>query len=180
MQRKIFIAIEIPKPVKKRLVQKTEKWRDLPVRWTREENLHVTLAFLGYIDDSALPEICSAARDIARNFKSFDLHISRIAIGPDEKHPRMIWAAGEPSEELKNLKEQIEKKLEIFQRERKEVRAHVTIGRIRQKKWKGLPEIPAIDEKVNFIVPLESIEVLESVIEGGKRKYLLLENCPLA
>lgn len=179
MQRRIFIAINIPGQVKKRLIQKIEKWQDLPVRWVFEDNLHITLNFLGYIEDEKLPEICSTVRKAVEKFEGFEISLTKIIPGPSEKQARMIWAAGEKSEELKKIVEQIEKQLGIFVNSKKEFRPHITLGRIKKEKWNHLPAAPEIDEKINFVIPVGNVEILESVFEEGKRKYLLLESCPL-
>ncbi len=176
MQRRVFIAINLPADVRKRLIQKTEKWSGLPVRWTPEENLHITLQFLGYISDEKMLEICSLVQNVLTKLESFEICLNRIIIGPSEKKQRMIWAIGEKSEELKNLVEKIEKSLGIFIANKKEFRPHVTLGRLRHKKWLALSEKPQIEEKINFIIPAEQIDIMESVIENGKRKYLLLES----
>lgn len=179
MQRRVFIAIEIPEPVKKRLMQKIEKWAELPVRWGRIENLHITLAFLGYIDDEEIPGICESVNDAVKNFESFEIYLNQIIIGPSANQPRMIWAAGEKSEELKILVEEIEKSLGTFRREKKNFSPHATLGRIMRGKWDKLSEKPEINEKINFVIPVDKVEILESVFEEGKRKYLLLESCLL-
>lgn len=177
MQRRIFIAIEIPEPVKKRLMQKTEKWVDLPVRWGRIENLHITLAFLGYIDDEKIPGICNSVNNAVKDLEPFEISLNGIIIGPSENQPRMIWAAGEKSEELKTLVEKMEKSLGVFRREKKNFSPHITLGRIMKENWAKLPEKPEINEKINFVIPVDKVEILESVFEEGKRKYLLLESC---
>lgn len=179
MQRRIFIAINIPGQVKKRLVQKIEKWQDLPVRWVFEDNLHITLNFLGYMDDEKIPEICEVVREAVQKSQSFEVSLSKIIIGPSENQPRMIWAAGEKIEELKILVEIIEKSLGIFLREKRNFSPHVTLGRIMKIKWAKLYEKPEINEKINFVIPVDTVEILESVFEEGKRKYLLLESCSL-
>lgn len=179
MQRRIFIAIEIPEPVKKRLMQKTEKWADLPVRWGRVENLHITLAFLGYIDDEKIPGICYAISGAVKNLEPFEICLNKIIIGPSEDQPRMIWVAGEKSEELKVLTEEVEKSLGTFRREKKNFSPHATLGRIMKGKWLKLSEKPEINEKINFVIPVDKVEIFESVFKEGKRKYLLLESCSL-
>ncbi len=179
MQRRIFIAIEIPEPVKKRLIQKTEKWADLPVRWGRVENLHITLAFLGYIDDEKIPGICDSVSVAVKNLEPFEISLNKIITGPPENQPRMIWAAGEKSEKLKVLAEKIEKSLGTFRREKKNFSPHITLGRIMRGKWAKLPAKPEISEKINFVIPVDKVEIMESVFEEGKRKYLLLESCLL-
>ncbi len=179
MQRRIFIAIEIPEPVKKRLMQKTEKWADLPVRWGRVENMHITLAFLGYLDDEKIPDICNSVSGAVKNLEPFEIFLNGIIIGPSENRPRMIWAAGEKSKELKVLVEEIEKSLGTFRREKKDFSPHITLGRIMKGKWDKLSEKPEISDKINFVISVDKVEIMESVFEEGKRKYLLLENCPL-
>lgn len=178
MQRRVFIAIEIPEPVKKRLVQKTEKWADLPVRWGRIENLHITLAFLGYLDDEKIPGICDSVNNAVKNLEPFEISLNGIIIGLSENQPRMIWAAGEKSEKLKILVEEIEKSLGVFQRGKKNFSPHATLGRIMKEKWAKFSEKPEINEKINFVIPVDKVEIFESVFEEGKRKYLLLESCP--
>jgi 2'-5' RNA ligase len=179
MQRRVFIGINLPNQVKKRLMQKIEKWRELPVRWGSEDNLHITLSFLGYIDDENIAPVCAKVRSASEKSKIFDLILEEIILAPDAVDPRMIWLTGKPNEDLKKLQENIEKELGIFQRAKKAFRPHVTIGRIRKNKWKALSEIPEIQDKFNVVVPADSVQIFESVVENGKRKYLLLESCPL-
>jgi RNA 2',3'-cyclic 3'-phosphodiesterase len=179
MQRKLFIAINLPGEVQKRLFQKTEKWRDLPVKWTSKDCLHITLVFLGHVEDDILPETCKSVSDAVGDLEPFEIRLSEITTGPSENRPRVIWAVGEKSKELKELVERIEKSLGVYARDKKEFASHVTLGRIQGVKWKMLPSVPEIKEKVNLIIPIDQVEILESVLEDGKRKYLLIESCQL-
>lgn len=179
MKRRVFIGINLPNQVKKRLMQRIEKWQDLPVRWGSEENFHITLSFLGYIVDEDIVNICARVKNSSERQESFDLMLEEIVLAPDASEPKMIWLTGKPSEKLKNLQKNIEKELGTFQREKKSFRPHVTLGRIRKNKWKALTEIPEIKEKFNVLIPVDSVKIFESVVEDEKRKYLLLESCPL-
>ena len=118
-KRKLFIEIKVPGSVKKRLQEKIEKWKDLPVKWTKKENIHITLLFLGYVDETALPGMCYKVSEVADQFGVFDLNFNMIEIGPIPEKPRMIWFSGEASEELKNLHQELQKTLGMFQAERK-------------------------------------------------------------
>jgi 2'-5' RNA ligase len=160
-------------------MQRAEKWQELPVRWISEENLHITLLFLGHIGDENIPNICEKIRRSSEQIEAFDIMLEEIILAPNPAEPKMIWLIGKSSERLKILQENIEKKLGTFQREKKSFRPHVTLGRIRKNKWKDLPVIPEIKEKFSVLIPVGSIDILESVVEDGKRKYLLLENCQL-
>lgn len=178
-QRKIFIGIRLPEYVKKRLSEKMEKWKNLPIQWSFEENLHITLLFIGYINDEAMIDICDKTRKAAEKTGGFDIKFEKIGFGPDEKNPRMVWLSGEANENLRNLVENLEKELGIAKTFRNEIRPHVTLGRIRQTVWKNLPEPPEVKEKLSISVPANSIDVVESVLEKGKRKFITLESCPL-
>ncbi|MDH4330880.1 MAG: RNA 2',3'-cyclic phosphodiesterase [Candidatus Moranbacteria bacterium] len=180
MQRKIFIGIDLPQAVKKRLMQKIEKWKDLPVRWSREENLHITLSFLGHVDDEMLSNICEKVCNAVEEIDIFDMDMSKIELGPEGgKDAKMFWFSGEASDELKKLQSSIERELGFFHEDKKVFRPHITLGRIKQYGWQRLKEIPEIQEDFHVSVPVESVEIIESTMLDGKRKFMVIESCPL-
>lgn len=181
MQRKIFIGIDLPPMIKRRLMQKIEKWQEFPVRWSREKNLHITLSFLGYVDDELLVDICEEVGMACVNFNAFDIDLDIIKLGPKQEDvPKMFWVTGKPNKELKRLQENIEKELGIFQAEKKKFCPHITLGRIRKFKWQELNEIPQINEEFKISVPIDNVEIFESRLENGKRKFAVIESCSLA
>lgn len=179
MKRKIFISINLPEKARKRLVRATEKWQDLPVKWTKEQNLHITLEFMGFVLDNALPEICEAVRKAAAELEIFDLEFEKIEAGPDKDNPRLIWFSGTANENLRNLYEAIQKALNIFVSRKKEFRPHITLGRIRARKWQELESAPAIEQHFPMIITVESVDVMASEFEGDGNEYAIIESCPL-
>lgn len=179
MQHKIFVGIQLPEGIKKRLAQTMEKWQDLPVKWIPVDNLHATLLFLGYVNDEDVVSVCDTIREIAQESQSFDLLFQNIALAPDEQTPRMFWLKGEESEDMKVLVEKLEHALKKTDIEKKSFRPHVTLGRIRKEKWEVLPEKPIIDQKFSTSVPASSVEIFESIMVNGKSKFIVLESCPL-
>jgi 2'-5' RNA ligase len=179
MQRRIFIGIDLPQIIKKRLCQRIEKWQNLPIKWSREDNFHITLLFLGYLYDEAIPDICQKTRKTCENFDSFDIKLDTIELGPSLDNPKMVWFTGVANDSLKQLQENLEKELNIFQSEKKTFRPHITLGINRKTKWEAMAEKPTILEKFPVSIPVESIGVFESRREDGQRKYIVLENCPL-
>jgi 2'-5' RNA ligase len=178
MKRKIFISINIPGKVKKRLVQAVEKWKDLPVKWVKSDNFHVTLFFLGYIEDETTRKICDATRKVAEKFELFDIEFNEITLDSKE-NPKTIWLTGPHSEELMKLCEKIEKELGIFSASKKSFRPHITLGRIRKHKWEVLENKPGIEEKIILPLSAETIDVMASKFEEGSNEYAVIEACPL-
>ena len=180
MQRRIFIGIDLPGQVKKRLAQKIEKWKELPIKWLKEDNFHITLSFLGYLEDEDLSRICESISDASNDTDMFDIELDKIELGPEKgKDARLVWFSGQSNEELKNLQQKIEKTLGIFKAEKKEFYPHVTMGRIRKNKWQALEIIPEIDEDFKVSIPVEEVSVFDSRSEETAGKFAIIESCSL-
>jgi 2'-5' RNA ligase len=179
MKRKIFININLSGRNKKRLIRATEKWQDLPVKWTKEENLHITLEFMGFVLDNVIPEICDAVRAAVADVEIFDLEFDKIELGPTKVDPRLVWLSGAANEDLKNLHENIEKALDIFVTSKKTFRPHITLGKIRQHKWQELEQAPALERDFPMTITVESVDVMASEFEGDGMEYAIIESCPL-
>lgn len=163
MRHRIFIAINLPEDIKKRLVYYQSKWPELPVRWASPDNFHITLEFLGYISDEELLNACEEAKKLFSAHKSFTVNLNAICYGPPQKMPpRMIWVTGEKIREL-NLT------------------PHITLGRIKTWQWKQMDpeERPDVSEEINLSFEVNSIEVMESHLKKGGSKYTILETCNL-
>ncbi len=118
--RRIFIAINLSEDIKNELQKIQRKWADLPVRFTKRGSLHMTLFFIGYVDDERMVEVCQKIREISKKHQSFELKFNRICLGPParnasrsdtggpNKSARLIWLEGERNEQLINLKRDVE------------------------------------------------------------------------
>ena len=179
MKRKLFVAINLPEDIKRNLVKKTNKWTDLPVRWARQEKLHFTLAFLGYIDDQKIPEIIETLREAVDQNGSFELNFDTIQPGPDRLDPKMIWLTGSTSPELVNLHEKVGRAIGFLVRNHKRFRPHITLGKVRRKLL-AEQNIP-IEIKQPFPVsfPVYSIELMSSELSEEGSEYLILESLKL-
>jgi len=181
MHHRIFIAINLPEEAKKELLFYQEKWGDLPVRWTKEANLHLTLIFLGYIPDEALLSIFEAVKKVIKKYQPLLINFQKIYLGPPDRTPRMFWVEGEKNQELAILKNDLERELGEL-KGKEEVRAfrpHITLGRIRLEEWRQLQQKPKIEEKISLIVPVNSIEVMESQLKPTGAEYFILESVEL-
>ncbi len=173
MQRRIFIAINLPESIKNKLVKYQLKWLELPCRWTKKENLHITLEFLGYLTDEELMELCQRTKKIASEKKDFSVCLNKICYGPPrqnkfgtgqapKKPPRMVWVMGEKIKELNLI-------------------PHITLGRIKTWEFRRLEpeERPEINEDIDLNFEVNSIEIMESQLKRGGPEYTVLESIPL-
>ncbi len=134
-----FIAIEPDENAKKQLAGFTEKLKRVirgDINWTKPQNLHFTLKFLGEISPEKIEDIKNLLNTISRQHDSFSAKISGIGFFPDEKRPRILWAGLQDGrEEMIGIAKSIEDEAEYlgFEREEREFRAHITIARIRDR-----------------------------------------------
>lgn len=180
MQRKIFIGVALSQAVKKRLMQKVEKWKELPIRWSREENLHLNLISLGHIDDAVIFDICSRINEVTQGIGFFDIDLDAIELSPtNDKEAKLVHFTGKENGKLRELCEEIEKELGIFNANKKIFRPSIVLGRIQRYGWLKLDLIPEIAEKFTVLLPIESVDIFESGLVDGKRKFSTIESCPL-
>jgi len=189
MRHRIFIAINLPEDIKKNLSNYQSGWPELPIRWVKSENLHVTLVFLGYLSDEDLIEVCKIAKEVSQRNKSFLINLKKIGYGPPKKFPpKMVWVEGEKSQELANLKNDLENSLlerihpgSLEKGRGRPFALHITLGRIRQWEWRKIEpeERPEISKEINLTFEVNSIEVMESELKRGGAEYRVLESVPL-
>lgn len=188
MRYRIFIAINLPEEIKKKLENYRLKWPELPARWTKKENLHITMIFLGYVLDEELLEICKITKEVASRREAFSINLNKICYGPPKKlPPRMIWAEGEKSTELAELKKDLENSLLdsegkiLKEPETRDYAPHITLARIRKWDWQRIEpeERPQISESISLDFDVCSIDVMESRLKKGGSEYTVLESAPL-
>lgn len=105
------------------------------VRWEKAEKLHVTLKFLGSVEDAKAPEIGSIIGELCGGYSPFDTALSSAGGFPDLKHPRVIYVGLSGNPGLLSLQTSIEEALEPlgFESETRPFIPHVTIGRIKSR-----------------------------------------------
>jgi len=182
MNRRIFIAVNLPEKIRKDLVNQQLRWTDLPCRWTKEENLHITLAFLGYLNDEELLELCKITKEVAARHEPFAINLKKIIYEPNNIRARMVWVEGENSDELAKLQKDLEDALPIEkEKENRKYAPHITLGRLKQWEFNKLEpeERPQINEEINLTFEVKAIDVMESDLRRGGPEYAIIETCPL-
>ena len=88
-----FIAIELPKNIKASLagLQEELKTSGADIKWVEPENIHLTLKFLGEIDEIVFNKVIKILGDIGLEINPFQLSICSLGAFPKINFPRVIW-----------------------------------------------------------------------------------------
>jgi RNA 2',3'-cyclic 3'-phosphodiesterase len=132
-----FIAVELPGAVRARCVELQEELAGSAdaVKWVEEENLHVTLLFLGDVGDRDVIDVCRAAAKACASRAPFPLVVEGTGAFPNARRPRTIWAGiTTGAAELVALHDALEGPLlalGCYRREERRYSPHVTLGRVK-------------------------------------------------
>ena len=187
-KRRIFIAINLPEEVKKELQLYQSKWPEPPVRWTKLDNVHITLVFIGDVEDKDVADVSCIIKEVASRHSPFSVHLTKVCYGPPDKmSPRMIWAVGDRSQEFALLRDDLEKSLLAlprihFPQEKRAFTPHITLGRMRLWEWQQIEpeERPEVAEELDIKWQVESVEVMESKLKRGGAEYTIIESVSLS
>lgn len=157
-----FVAIELPGDLKEKIgVFEKEIEKFLPLRFVAPKNLHLTLFFLGEMEETKLPEVIEAVKAGAKDIKSFYL-----LLGKPEFFTHGLWfEVGGQVEVLEKLYQQISKELKTrnFELETRPFSAHITIGRAR-KRIKRIESIKSI-KSVQGKFKVDSVTIFTSELK---------------
>ncbi len=169
MDKRIFLSTSLPKSIYKTLSGPTAflcKNSDLTsARWTKEENLHLTLYFLGNVKEELIPELIEELNKNLNEIKSFNLKFEKITFAPENNRARMIWAQFHVNENFKRLYakiKQVSKKFTCADNEKNknlDLIPHITLARLKtpiknSQTILNQPQIP--DLKVDHFNLMES------------------------
>ena len=122
----------------------------LPVKWVRPENIHLSLKFLGDVDERREPELARALQQAAGTGvapRPLALEIAGFGVFPDYHRPSVLWAGVTAEPALELLQHAVEQAFAPlgFPTEARAFRPHVTVGRAtrdaRPRDFAGLEEI---------------------------------------
>lgn len=184
-----FIAIELPQEIRDFLgrIQEQLKTSGADVKWVNPENIHLTLKFLGEIDEKKMAKISEILNDIAENKNSFQIRISSLGAFPNMDFPRVIWVGiGQGDAETKAIAKELEEKIVRLgiPKEDRPFSSHITIGRTRstlnrEKLVRSLVSMEDKVEKENLTFSATKITLFKSTLTPKGPIYETLHNASL-
>lgn len=153
-----------------------------PVRVVGEEELHLTLAFLGDTPLNQTPQISELLRTTLHEYCAMDFSIAGVGAFPNSSRPRVIWAGITPVDPLRSLANELSDPLSDlgFPKEERRYTPHLTLARV-----KGRPPAELLDLirefRETFFGEFHADRVVyyQSELNAKGPRYTPLANCEL-
>lgn len=183
-----FVAVELDDACRRALQGALEALRPTApgVRWVKAESLHLTLKFIGALDEADLPRAVECLGAAAEGAESFSMTVSGLSGFPPRGVPRVIHVGlHEPTGALAALHRAVEGALAGELRIPKEKRRfvpHVTLGRTKdRRRCPSMDEISAAVADQDFgRVEVDSFVLMHSDLRPGGAVYTPLHRFPLS
>lgn len=110
-----FIAIEVPENIKTRAVLIQKELSKLPMvcKFVEPENIHITLSFLGELDDKEVRDVCSMLDSVCSRYKKFEVHVQTLKMIPSPSYIRVLaFEVASGGGEIKSLSTDIKKSVD--------------------------------------------------------------------
>ena len=176
---RIFIAVDLAVSVRASLIGYINRLREgvphAQASWSREENTHLTLKFLGEVQTARLTNLSNAAARAVADISHFQLTLEETGVFPKHGTPRVLWigvqdGAGKLTELHTRLEEACAR--EGFAREERLFHPHLTIARLR--KPQGARAIAAAHREMRFepvSMVVAELLVIRSEPSGAGSRY---------
>jgi 2'-5' RNA ligase len=180
-----FIAVELPQEVKRKIeeVQAPLKKTDTYVSWVKPGNVHITLKFLGEVNEERIEDVFKGTENALKESKGFNLSLKDLGCFPNLRRPRVVWVGVDKGkDELSQMQKQIEEELFKFKfpKEQRSFSAHLTIGRV--KSPRNIEELTGLIENTKFQteeVRIDEVVVMKSQLHPQGAIYTPLKKIKL-
>lgn len=172
MEKRTFVSIDL-KTTERHYLQNMQNPGIYWIRWMKPENLHITLNFLGYLDEPEIEEVKTIIAKTANRFESFILRFPQIRQERD-----MLWLIPEQSERLAKLQEELKiqfRARRLGQRERRRYQPHILLAK--SKTGRSMTWRPEHFEPIEFTV--DRLNLYESRLGPKAATHILIQSFPL-
>jgi 2'-5' RNA ligase len=163
---RLFIAMPLPSHIEESLGKAifVLKQKGAKVKWVAPKNIHLTLKFLGDVDEDKVPDISRAIEKVAGKYGKIEGTVDRLGAFPGVNRPRVIWSGlSGQTETLARIASDVENEMAAlgFEKENRPFKSHLTLGRVKDsfksgdlaeavKSYEFVPEPVVFDRIVLF------------------------------
>lgn len=172
-----FVAINLPDPERVRLHASLAPLRalSLPVRWLPPGSLHITLKFLGEIDEAQVARVEEALGQVAAEVTAFDIEAGGVGAFPNLSRPRVWWLGVKGHVRLTHAQSAVEAALASagYRREERPFSPHITIGRTRPSARRLRAPADDAIRRIDYSarIHVASIDLMESRLSAEGARY---------
>jgi 2'-5' RNA ligase len=179
---RVFFAIELDEHARRAAAKSVHALQDTPkgrgVRWVREESFHVTLRFIGNVERVRIRSLSDCVREQTAALRPFRLELGGVRSFPSRRHPDFLVLDVGPGERLEELAAAVERGVEGvgFPPESRPFRPHLTLGRIREKKFPAVTgDVTAVGEGC----VVKDAVLFKSDLHPSGAQYTPIERVPI-
>jgi RNA 2',3'-cyclic 3'-phosphodiesterase len=180
---RIFVAVKVrPTSELRKIINRLAEFGQA-VKPVSEDQLHITLKFLGDVFTSLIPDIITAMRESVNGVFAGPLRILGLGAFPRLERPAVIWAGIENSAGLIGLAEELEQHCETFgfSPEERAFHPHLTLARIRKKPPEELSGLFSENTHTELgTVEFEAIHLFRSELLPTGPRYTVLESVEIS
>jgi 2'-5' RNA ligase len=185
---RIFCAIELPSSVREKISEHIARLRESapesPASWSRAENVHLTLKFVGKIPLTRVNDLSQAAASAAAAFSPFEIGIAAAGSFPQRGTPHVLWiGVDDYSGKLAALQAKLDDECVCLgiEKEARPFNPHLTIARLR--KPQGARALAFAHKEIGFVpteVSVRELTVIRSELSSAGSKYTVISRHALA
>lgn len=168
---RLFFALPLPDELKTRLAdfQRRSKALGVPASWPEPQGLHLTLAFLGELEETCVPSLLDVARCAGVSSAAFTLRTATLGGFPSDRRARIVWLGVEEEPRLDALCARLRQDLKLAGHafDEKPFRAHLTLTRLKNATDIGL--LGEAPEPCSFAV--RELVLFQSVTTTAGARY---------
>lgn len=183
---RIFFAIDLPEAVRGEvndyMSALKKKSRTNAIRWTKPENLHITLQFLPKAETSTIPNLVANVRkELEQAQAPQQIYLADIKLFPSPFRPRVIVLDVTPQSELSALAVAVGRGVlaSDYEIDRRPYRGHLTLGRIKHTHGVNLQFLSAIPVPQFPAMPLNEIVLFRSQPQPDGTRYSVIDRISL-
>ena len=182
---RLFVAIPMPETVRNVVLSIQQEWQRLvspmAIRWTKPEQFHLTLRFLGDVPVQRVPALTEAVKTACAGEPPLPLRALGVGFFPHVRSPRVIWVGVNDGEgRLMALQKKIEDAVRSFAEKPVAERfaGHVTLGRVKflkpQEVEKLASQAQALKDHLFGEWTANEIEIVQSRLLPAGAEHSLL------
>jgi 2'-5' RNA ligase len=179
-----FIALPTLPQIRQAIagIQKKLKVTQADVKWELQDKFHITLVFLGNVEQSRIELLSVALGKIVQQFSSSPITYESLGAFPNAHSPRVVWIGIRHNQIILELQAEIARACAGFgiPREDRMFHPHITLGRV-----KGTRNLDRLTEAIKTITfePIETycseILLMKSDLRPGGSIYTIMKSFPL-